>query len=55
MVELRKLILGLTDKFVNASWRFPIAGQQMILGKVMPYVDQYTYQPLTSDMSHKIL
>jgi len=51
LVELRKLILGLTDKFANASWRFPIKGQQMTLGKVMPYVEQYTYQPLTSDMS----
>jgi hypothetical protein len=26
LTELRKLILGVSDRFANASWRFPVAG-----------------------------
>ncbi|MBK8624567.1 MAG: HYR domain-containing protein [Saprospiraceae bacterium] len=49
LVEIRKLILGVTMTFKNASWRFPIKHQVLTSTNAFPYLDKYIYQPMIDD------
>jgi subtilisin-like proprotein convertase family protein len=49
LVEIRKLILGITTSFKNASWRFPVKGQALSVSSPFPYIDNYNYLKLEKD------
>jgi subtilisin-like proprotein convertase family protein len=50
LVEIRKLILGVTTSFKNASWRMPIKNQTLTLANPFPYKDNYSFSKLESNM-----
>lgn len=45
--ELRKLILGISDRIENASWRLPIEQQTLSLDGIFPYVENYLYNDIS--------
>lgn len=50
LVELRKLILGVTNAFNNKSWRLPKKLQNLDLKYPFPYTETYHENPLKAPM-----
>ncbi|MBK7634773.1 MAG: hypothetical protein IPJ13_11130 [Saprospiraceae bacterium] len=50
LVELRKLILGVTNTFNNKSWRLPKKLQNLDLTYPFPYTEGYSENPLMLPM-----
>jgi hypothetical protein len=49
LIELRKLILGISTTFKNQSWRFPIKTQQLTIANAIPFIESYAYTLLDED------
>ncbi len=53
LTELRKLILGITTSFKNASWRFPLPGQILDSIRPFPFAENISLPNLISDKDNQ--
>ncbi len=48
--EIRKLVLGITTKMINNSWRFPIRNQNFDMNNPLFYIEKYELKNVQADV-----